>query len=333
MVIKGSELIDQIGQLKIYKYNCVPQKYVDELIEKKIKNYDEYNGEIFDMNDEAESKTIIVLGQTGSGKTTLLNSLVNFILGVEFEDDFRYVIIDQKNVQGNEVVDQTKSVTKNTSIYYIKKYKDFPSIILIDTPGFGDTSGPDKDRLIIEDIRNTFEKKLTKTDAVCFVAQSSNVRLTQNQKYIFSGVMSLFGKDIAENFIPMLTFCDANEPQILKSLTAPDSIFIPILEAIKKYDPWYLKFNNSAIFTSSISEFNKLFWELGMTSFKVFMEKLKNLPQKSLESSKNVLKARQAIEEDIIDFKDKLDEGLRIMEEIEKTRELVEKNEKKNKRQ
>ena len=158
-VIKGSELIDQIGQLKIYKYNCVPQKYVDELIEKKkIQNYDEYNGEIFDINDEAESKTIIVLGQTGSGKTTLLNSLVNFILGVEFEDDFRYVIIDEKNVQGNEVVDQKKSVTQNTSIYYIKKYKDFPSIILIDTPGFGDTSGPDKDQLIIKDIKNTFEK-------------------------------------------------------------------------------------------------------------------------------------------------------------------------------
>ena len=187
--------------------------------------------------------------------------------------------------------------------------------------------------MIIEDIKNTFEKKLTKIDAVCFVAQSSNVRLTHNQKYIFSSVMSLFGKDIAENFIPMLTFCDANEPQILKSLTAPDSIFIPILEAIKKYDPWYLKFNNSAIFTSSISAFNKLFWELGMASFKVFMEKLKNLPQKSLESSKNVLKARQAIEEDIIAFKDKLDEGLRIMEEIEKTRELAEKKEKKNKRQ
>ena len=36
-VIKGSEFINQIGQLKIYKYNCVPQKYVDELIEKKNK--------------------------------------------------------------------------------------------------------------------------------------------------------------------------------------------------------------------------------------------------------------------------------------------------------
>ena len=43
--------------------------------------------------------------------------------------------------------------------------------------------------------------------------------------------MSLFGKDIAENFIPMLTFCDADEPQILDSLVAKDSIFNPILNA------------------------------------------------------------------------------------------------------
>ena len=329
-LIKGSELLKEIGKLKIYKYNCVPQKYVDNLIqENKIKNQEEYNGEIFDMNDEAEAKTIIVLGQTGSGKTTLLNSLVNFVLGVEFEDDFRYVIIDEKDVQGTEQVDQTKSVTQNTTIYYIKKYKDYPSIILIDTPGFGDTSGPEKDKDIIRDIKLTFEKKLTKIDAICFVAQSSNVRLTANQNYIFSSVMSLFGKDIAENFIPMLTFCDANEPQILDSLKSKDSIFKPILSAIQQYDPWYLKFNNSAIFTSSISQFNKMFWDLAMASFKVFIEKLKNLPSKSLESSRDVLRARQSIEEDIIDFKKKLDEGLLIMQEIESTRTQIEKNEKK----
>ena len=35
--------------------------------------------------------------------------------------------------------------------------------------------------MIIEDIKNTFEKKLTKIDAIYFVAQSSNVRLTANQ--------------------------------------------------------------------------------------------------------------------------------------------------------
>jgi hypothetical protein len=72
-----------------------------------------------------------------------------------------------------------------------------------------------------------------------------------------------------------------------------------------------------------------LFWDLGMASFKVFIEKIKNLPQKSLDSSKNVLRARQSIKEDILHFKEKLDEGLKIMQEIESTRAQVEKNEKK----
>jgi len=59
------------------------------------------------------------------------------------------------------------------------------------------------------------------------------------------------------------------------------------------------------------------------------IEKLKNLPQKSLESSKNVLRQRQYIEEDIIDFKKKLDEGLEIMHDIESTRVQIQKNEQK----
>lgn len=62
-----------------------------------------------------------------------------------------------------------------------------------------------------------------------------------------------------------------------------------------------------------------------MASFEVFIEKIKNLPQKSLDSSKNVLRARQAIEEDSLHFKTKLDEGLLIMQEIESTRDQVEK--------
>jgi hypothetical protein len=48
--------------------------------------------------------------------------------------------------------------------------------------------------------------------AVCFVAQSSNARLTINQKYIFSEIMKLYGNDVAENFVCMLTFCDGEKP-------------------------------------------------------------------------------------------------------------------------
>lgn len=126
-LIKGSQLLKEDGRLKIFKYNCVTQSYVESLVtHKKIDSRESYDEEIFDLNDEAESKTIIVLGQTGSGKTTLLNSLVNFILGVEYEENFRYVIIDEEKVQGNNEIDQTKSVTQKTTIYYKKNIKIFP---------------------------------------------------------------------------------------------------------------------------------------------------------------------------------------------------------------
>lgn len=66
-----------------------------------------------------------------------------------------------------------------------------------------------------------------------------------------------------------------------------------------------------------------------MASFIVLIEKSKNLPQKSLNSSKNMLSTRQSIEEDIIAFKEKLNKGLSIMQEIESTRTQKEKNAKK----
>ena len=48
---------------------------------------------------------MIVLGATGSGKTTLLNTIVNYVLGVKREDEFRYIIVDERGL------DQTQSVT------------------------------------------------------------------------------------------------------------------------------------------------------------------------------------------------------------------------------
>ena len=67
-------------------------------------------------------------------------------------------------------------------------------------------------------IRELFKNWIDSVNRICFVASSSSARLTSTQKYIFSSIVSLFGNDIAENFIPMLTFSDGKEPQILASL-------------------------------------------------------------------------------------------------------------------
>ena len=51
------------------------------------------------------------------------------------------------------------------------------------------------------------------------------MRLTAIQKYIFTEVLKLFGKDVAENFICMATFCDGVTPPIIQGLTLPESPF------------------------------------------------------------------------------------------------------------
>ena len=45
-----------------------------------------------------------------------------------------------------------------------------------------------------------------------------------NQKYIITSILDLFGKDVQENFVAMLTFCDRKEPQIVQALKERGSI-------------------------------------------------------------------------------------------------------------
>ncbi|EMD42819.1 Hypothetical protein EHI5A_181180, partial [Entamoeba histolytica KU27] len=152
-----------------------------------------YPNEPFNQKDESDAIAILVVGQTGSGKTTLLNSFVNALYGIKITDDFRYIIINEDNLKQNK--DQSISQTSQVTIYNIKRTKRTPPIKIIDTPGFGDTRGITWDIEITKQIKEAFETKVLDLNAICFVAPSSNVRLTASQKYIFGNIIDLFGKD------------------------------------------------------------------------------------------------------------------------------------------
>ena len=295
--IEGSKFIKEENEITFYKYPSIEFKGIDL----------------------ATCKTLMVVGQTGSGKTTLLNSLVNFIVGIELDDPIRYIIIEE-----NEHIDQSKSQTSTVNAYYIKKHGEYPPLRIIDTPGFGDTRGIEYDKNITKLIKTKFAEKFDSINAICFVAQSSNARLTVNQKFIFSEIMNLFGKDVAENFIAMLTFCDGKEPQIIDALKSKDSMFYTILPHLQ--EPWYLKFNNSAIFATIKDKFTEMFWQLGMDSFKIFLQKILALPRKSLVSTREVLKTRESIENTILNLRPKLDAGLTLMESYKKQIKTIEMN-------
>ena len=279
--IEGSKYLYEKDNLKIYLYNS------DTLTPEEEKN----------------AIVLMVVGQTGSGKTTLLNAFINYILGIKYEDDFRYHIIFE-----NFGKTQDKSQTSEVTIYNIKA-SDGTIIQIIDTPGFGDTGGIKKDIEITQQIRQAFIDKLNSITCICFVAQSCNARLSANQKYIFNCILDLFGDDVKSNFTCMLTFCDGAKPVIIDSLQSKEFMFHEIIPYIES--PWFYKFNNSGIFEKDVqNEFNRSFFKLGMRSFEDFYGRIKRLKKISLSKSKEVLMERQHLEKQVEILQVALKEGI-----------------------
>ncbi|KAL1279439.1 hypothetical protein QQF64_026112 [Cirrhinus molitorella] len=156
----------------------------------------------------------MMIGATGAGKTTLINSMINYILGVQWEDDFRFVLIDEETQKS-----QAES--------------------------FGDTRGISQDQKITKQIQEFFSapRGIDCIDAVCFVVQASLARLTPTQKYIFDSILSIFGKDIAQNIIFLVTFADGKTPSVLEAIKVSE---MPC-STNAFGEPLHFKFNNSAV--------------------------------------------------------------------------------------
>lgn len=109
--LQNCEKIETIGDLDIYLYKSV------ELSEE----------------EKSQAITLMVIGGTEAGKTTFLNSYLNYLLGVQLTDKFRYKIINEDIKHFNDI--RFKSRTTKVTAYNIRRKNGKP-IIMIDTPGF-----------------------------------------------------------------------------------------------------------------------------------------------------------------------------------------------------
>ncbi len=272
-----------------------------------------------------ENKTIMMIGATGAGKTTLINSMINYILGVQWEDDFRFVLIDEGKQKS-----QAESQTSKITAYQINHMDGFRvpySLTIVDTPGFGDTRGISHDQKITAQIQEFFSARggINCIDAVCFVVQASLARLTHNQKYIFDSILSIFGKDIAQNILVLVTFADGKTPPVLEAIKVSQ---VPC-STNESGDPLHFKFNNSAIFAtnnkaggakeSDCENFDQMFWNLGFSSMKKFFTSLNMMQTKSLSLTQEVLKERKQLEVLVERLQPQINAGLTKLNEIRKT--------------
>ncbi|XP_043910777.1 LOW QUALITY PROTEIN: uncharacterized protein LOC122787916 [Protopterus annectens] len=119
----------------------------------------------------------------GADKTTLIIGMVNYILGVAWNDDCRFRIIEEST--STSVSESQTSVVTAYEINHQDGFQVPYTLTIIDTPGFGDTRGISRDREIMEQISVFFSNPwgIDQIDAVCFVTQASLARLTHTQKY------------------------------------------------------------------------------------------------------------------------------------------------------
>ncbi|XP_030299088.1 uncharacterized protein LOC115597384 [Sparus aurata] len=236
-----------------------------------------------------QNRTIVIFGEPDSGKSRLINGMINYIVGVKWEDNFRFVLVDEDQLRP-----QAHSHTSEVTVYKINHQQGFKTdhsltIVTVDIPGLGDIGEIDRHRQIPEQLFSVFSSILgvSEIDAVCFVVQASLARLTPTQKYVFNSVLSIFDKHVAELVRVLVTFADGQLP--------------PVLEAIKDSGvpcpqsedglPLHFKFNNSALFADNKSSaagsrskdggFDQMFWNMGTRSMETFFDALNVIETKS----------------------------------------------------
>ncbi|CAM4511706.1 unnamed protein product [Leuciscus chuanchicus] len=306
------------GPPKRFRLNTV-RKVLDD--NGKVRKWTYGNKDTSKLN-----KIVLLVGETGAGKTTIINAMVNYLLGVKFEDEIWYEITEE------EARDQSESQTSEITMYEV-----FPessvSLTIIDTPGYGDTRGLEKDLEVAENLSTLFQNNdgVRHIDAVCFVIQASKNRLSDRQHYIISSVLSLFGKDIVNNIVFLMTHSDGLPPKNV--LSAINKARIPCRRD-RTNQPVHFLFNNRQA-DARHSERRYLraqrdAWEDSMEETNTFLQSLDEKNRKSLELTSNVLIERIRFEALICNLQlqiqekeSKKSEKLQIQEAMRQNKEKI----------
>uniref|UniRef100_A0A667ZBL8 Uncharacterized protein n=1 Tax=Myripristis murdjan TaxID=586833 RepID=A0A667ZBL8_9TELE len=127
----------------------------------------------FGKNSSKRNRTILLFGPTGSGKSTLINSMINYIVGVERNDNFRFKLTEEGQLKSEDGTPEI-SIYK---IYHQQGFKIPYSLTIIHSQAFHHRffSRPFFKRRVRQIISRLFmsDKLARGIDALCLVIQAS----------------------------------------------------------------------------------------------------------------------------------------------------------------
>ena len=176
-----------------------------------------------DLEDLPNTINVLLMGETGVGKSTFINSFANYIRFSTFADatktkplmliPTRITVYDENSMEDcsltigsdkNEKQDVGSSATQGVKTYLFPVEGDNVVIRVIDTPGIGDTAGPDKDDQNCEGILG-YLAQLNKINAICLLMKPSNDRNTVLFSYCVRRILSQLHKSACDNVVFLFT--------------------------------------------------------------------------------------------------------------------------------
>lgn len=188
--------------------------------------------------NDLDTKTIMLLGATGAGKTCLINALVNHILGVKFEDNFRYILKDETGDSVKKMAESQTEYVVGYLIFVLPSSNCQCNYLIVDTPGFKDSRGQEKDVEVTHQLR-TFLHDVDGVDelnVIGFVVNGTIARLQDQFSEIIETFCEMFGENAKGIIRILITFAHMKRPPVL------DVLECSCLKDYKKY-----QFDNTAL--------------------------------------------------------------------------------------